>query len=105
MRHHPTRDSLMHRRPSRHWQAPLLTFAGALILSIFLSLLATTPTYYRHVSLAAHDALPVAPDADPGNAPLAGFDLRSPSLLDAMGGVSQLLLDPAIMKLRVTGLG
>jgi len=105
MRHHPTRDSLMHRRPSRRWQAPLLTFAGALILSIFLSLLATTPTYYRHVSLAAHDALPVAPDADPGNAPLAGFDLRSPSLLDAMGGVSQLLLDPAIMKLRVTGLG
>ena len=47
----------------------------------------------------------MAPDADPGNAPLAGFDLRSPSLLDAMGGVSQLLLDPAIMKLRVTGLG
>ena len=105
MRHTQMRDTLMPRRTARHWPAQLLIFAGAVILAIFLSLLATTPTYYRHVSLAAHDASLVIPDADPEDAPMTGFDLRSPSLLDGIAGVSQLLLDPDIMTLRVTGLG
>ena len=94
---------LVNRKCYQH-KAPLI-FAGAVILAIFLSLLATTPTYYRLVSLAAHDASLVIPDADPEDAPMTGFDLRSPSLLDGIAGVSQLLLDPDIMTLRVTGLG
>ena len=36
---------------------------------------------------------------------MASFDLRAPSLLDGIGGVSRILLDPGIMELRVTGLG
>ena len=107
MRQHPTRDSLIKGHLAHHWRAQLLILAGALILSVFLSLLATTPTYYRHVSLAAHDADFSAQDAlndRTGMADTARFDLRAPSLLDGIAGVSQLLLDPGIMELRVTGM-
>ena len=107
MRQHPTRDSLIKGHLAHHWRAQLLILAGALILSVFLSLLATTPTYYRHVSLAAHDADISAQGAlndRTGTADTARFDLRAPSLLDGIAGVSQLLLDPGIMELRVTGM-
>ena len=85
-----------------------MILVGAVILSIFLSLLATTPTYYRHVSLAAHDAdfsSRGALNDQAGVSDMARFDLRAPSLLDGIAGVSQLLLDPGIMELRVTGIG
>jgi len=108
MRHHQTRDTLMPRQLARHWQAQLLILAGALVLAVFLSLLATTPSYYRHVSLTAHDVLlatTVAPAIDVPAPPLASVDLRAPSLFDSIGGVARLLLEPTIMELRVTGLG
>ena len=105
MRQNKTRDTLTPTRLARHWQAQLLNLAGALVLAVFLSLLATTPTYYRHVSLAAHDAFLATPSAAPDTPPMASFDLRAPSLLDGIGGVSRILLDPGIMELRVTGLG
>ena len=119
MRHDPTSDILMPLRLARHWKAQLLILVSALILAVFLSLLATTPTYYRHVSLAAHAAVAAAADtqassqansqaaANAERTPPAAarFDLRTPSLLDGIAGVAQLLLDPDIMALRVTGLG
>ena len=108
MRHDPTSDILMPRRLAKHWKAQLLILVSALILAVFLSLLATTPTYYRHVSLAAHDAVAdIRANANAARtAPaMASFDLRTPSLLDGIAGVTQLLLDPDIMALRVTGLG
>lgn len=118
MRHDPPGNTLMPARLARHWKAQLLILAAALALALCLSLLATTPPYYRHVSLAAHDAFTAAsalPDAGAetgtgtgtkaGTAAIASFDLRAPSLLDGIAGVSQLLLDPDIMALRVTGLG
>ena len=41
MRQHPTRDSLIKGHLAHHWRAQLLILAGALILSVFLSLQAT----------------------------------------------------------------
>jgi len=66
MRHDPPGNTLMPARLARHWKAQLLILVAALALALCLSLLATTPPYYRHVSLAAHDAFTAAsalPDA------------------------------------------
>ena len=108
MRQHQKHGTLMPPRLARHWHAQLMILAGTLVVAVFLSLLATTPSLYRHVSLAAHEArlaVPVTPDTDPDEAGLASFDLRAPSLPGSVAGVTTLLLDPDLGEMRVTGLG
>jgi len=86
----------------------LVILAAALVPALLISLLATTPAYYRQVSIAAHDAYlagRATPDDIAAALPGADFDLRSPSLVDSVSGVTRLLLDPGIMALRVTGAG
>ena len=90
----------------RHLRPQLAILLGAFALAVVISLVASTPAFYRKLSLAAH-AMPdtVAAGAGVPSPDLVVFNLRDPSFFAEFDCVARLVAGMAVQPLAVTGLG
>ena len=90
----------------RHLRPQLAILLGAFAFAVVLSLVASMPTFYRNLSLAAHavaDSMSLNEVA--AATAFSVFDLRSPSFAAEFDCVARLVAGISIDPLAVTGLG
>lgn len=89
-----------------HLRTQLAILLGAFALAVVISLVASTPSFYQNLSLAAHTAADVAArDSEETTTGLEMFDLRNPSFASEFTYVARLVAGLPVDQLTVTGLG